>query len=248
MSAWYDDDDFWTAFYPAMFHSGRWENAGEEAQAAATLLGLAAPAHVLDFCCGPGRHAVALAQLGHRVVGVDRTAPYLKIARQKARDAGVTVTFSQADVRQFQQRGAFDAATSLYTSFGYFENPEDDRAILENVYASLKPGGKLLMDLSGKEIVARAFLARSWSEPEPGLLFLEERSVESGWERIANRWVLIRNGERIERRFSIRLYSGVELKALMLAVGFVHVDLYGSLTGDPYDQTARRLVAVGVKG
>lgn len=247
MSPWYEDDDFWTAFYPAMFHTGRWADAVGEIQAALVLLNLDAPADILDFCCGPGRHALALAQLGHRVTGVDRTAPYLEIARKKAQTAGVSVAFERADVRRFRRDRAFDAAVSLYTSFGYFDDPEDDRKALENIHASLKPGGKVLMDMMGKEVIARAFQPRSWSEPEPGLLFLEERAVENGWERIANRWVLLRDGKQREKRFAIRMYSGVELQALMLAVGFSRVDLYGSLSGDPYDQNARRLVAVGTK-
>ncbi len=247
MSAWYDDDQFWTAFYPAMFHASRWESAGEEVQTALGLVKVVEAVDILDICCGPGRHAIALAKLGHRVVGVDRTAPYLKIARQKAKAAGVSVKFEQSDVRQFQRKNAFDLAMSLYTSFGYFDDPEDDRKLLENVYASLKPGGRLLMDMMGKEIVARAFQVRSWSEPEPGVLFLEERTVERGWECMGNRWILIRGEERIEKKFSIRMYSGVELKALMLAVGFSEVNLYGNLDDSPYDHAARRLVAVGQK-
>lgn len=247
MSAWYDDDQFWMAFYPAMFHAARWESAGEEVQTVLDLLKISDSVDVLDFCCGPGRHAIALAKLGHRVVGVDRTAPYLKIARQKAKSADVSIAFEESDVRQFRRNKAFDLAVSLYTSFGYFEEPEDDRKLLENVYASLKPGGRLVLDLMGKEVVARAFQVRSWSEPEPGMLFLEERVVEQSWERMQNRWILIRGDERIEKQFSIRMYSGVELKALMLAVGFSHVDLYGTLDGAPYDHLARRLVAVGVK-
>lgn len=247
MSAWYEDDDFWMAFYPAMFHAGRWADATGEVQAALALLGVDAPVEVLDFCCGPGRHAIALAQLGHRVVGVDRTAPYLKIAQKKAEAAGVSMAFERADVRHFRRDGAFDAAVSLYTSFGYFDDPEDDRKVLENIHASLKSGGKGLLDMMGKEVIARTFQSRSWSEPEPGMLFLEERAVENGWERIANRWVLLREGKQYEKRFALRMYSGVELKALMLAVGFGRVELYGSLSGDPYDQNARRLVAVGIK-
>ena len=90
MAAWYEDDAFWTAFYPAMFHEGRWAAADEEVRAALDLMGIVEPVDVLDFCCGPGRHAVALAREGHRVTGVDRTGPYLDIARKKARTAGVS--------------------------------------------------------------------------------------------------------------------------------------------------------------
>ena len=40
MPAWYEDDAFWTTFYPAMFHERRWEIAGGEIDAVVTLLGI----------------------------------------------------------------------------------------------------------------------------------------------------------------------------------------------------------------
>ncbi|MBM0103281.1 methyltransferase domain-containing protein [Steroidobacter sp. S1-65] len=69
---------------------------------------------VLDIGCGPGMTTFMLARrvgsAGH-VFGVDRDAQMLQVARQKARDTGVTnVTFIQGgfDVR-FPERGALDA-------------------------------------------------------------------------------------------------------------------------------------------
>jgi len=73
----------------------------------------------------------------------------------------------------------FDIAISLFTSFGYFEDPRDDQKVLANVHASLKPGGKLLMDMSGKEVIARTFQPTGWSEPEPGTLVLQDRKVNA---------------------------------------------------------------------
>jgi SAM-dependent methyltransferase len=244
---WYEDDRFWDDFYPALFHEGRWRVAPDEAASAIALAGMAPGSEVLDFCCGPGRHSLAFARQGLRVTGVDRTAPYLSRARDRAQKDGLDIEFVEEDVRRFCRAGAYDFAVSLFTSFGYFEDPSDDRTLLQNVFASLRPGGRLLMDMSGKEIVARAFQPRSWSEPEPGLYFLEERSPAEGWEAIDNRWLLIKDGQIREQRYRIRIYSGVELQAVMLSVGFSRVDLFGTLDGAPYDHTARRLVAVGTK-
>lgn len=247
MSEWHEADVFWRAFYPVMFPESRWAVAPEQVDLALSLLGVDEPVDILDFCCGPGRHTLALAQLGHRVLGVDRTAFYLDMGRKKAIDMGVDVTFEQCDVRAFKQVNAFDCAVSLFTSFGYFEAIEDDMKVLENMYAALRPNGKVLMDLSGKEVVAKAFTDRGWSEPEPGVVWLEERSVMPEWAGIKNKWTLVRGKETFTHTLSIRLYSGLELKKALLAVGFKHVNLYGSLEGDPYDDRARRLVAVGVK-
>lgn len=247
MSEWHENDAFWTAFYPVMFSKARWAIADDEVQSALSLLDIQTPVDVLDFCCGPGRHAVALAKLGHRVLGVDRTAFYLDVGREKAKEAGVEVLWALGDVRLFQRVAAFDCALSVFTSFGYFQDPADDLRLLENVYASLRPGGKLLMDLSGKEVVEKALTPYSCAEPEQGLIWTEERTVLGDWEGIKNKWTLLRGEEKFEHTLFIRLYSGEDLKKILLNVGFSRVNLFGSLEGDPYDHLARRLVVVGVK-
>ena len=245
---WHEDDSFWDDFYPAMYHKGRWEAAIDEATQVAGLLGLSRGDRILDICCGPGRHALNFARMGFQVVGIDRTETYVEIGRRRATEEGLEVEFIQDDVRVFRGDWRYDASVSMYTSFGYFENPDEDRRYLESVCRALKPGGRLAIDLSGKEVLARVFRDRNWTELEDDTVFLEEREIEGDWERIHNRWVLIREGTRIERRFSIRIYSGSELKSLMLESGFETVDLYGTLDGKPYDLAARRLVAVGRRG
>ena len=185
--------------------------------------------------------------MGHRVLGIDRTACYLDIGRKKALASGVPVSFELGDVRTFRREKAFDGAVSMFSSFGYFEDPQDDIRLLENVVASLRPGGKLVMDLLGKEVIARSFTSRSWSEPEPGLLWLEERRVLPGWSAIENKWTLVKGDQKREHVLTIRMYSGSELAAVFSRAGFSRVELFGSIDGGPYDPTARRRVAVGVR-
>jgi SAM-dependent methyltransferase len=245
--SWYEDDKFWVDFYPAMYHEGRWEVAVEEVKQISGLLQLAPGDRVLDVCCGPGRHAICLARAGFEMMGVDHTATYLDIGRQRAEDERLEVDFILDDVRQFRREAGFDAALCMYTSLGYFDDPDEDRVLLENICHSLKPGGRLIVDLSGKEVLAHLFRAENRTVLADGSTFLEERSIVGDWERVNNRWVLDREDGRVERRFSVRIYSGEDLKGMMLAAGFETVDLYGTLDGTPYDHSARRLVAVGLR-
>jgi SAM-dependent methyltransferase len=156
------------------------------------------------------------------------------------------VEFLQEDMRNFCRPETYDAALNLYTSFGYFENPEEDRQVLKNVYSSLKKGGKLVIDVMGKEVLARIFRERDWHE-EDGIIFLEERKLSNGWSRIQNRWIMIKGEERKEFTFSLRLYSGEELSLLLSESGFNSVELFGDLSRMPYDHTAKRLVALAIK-
>jgi len=244
--AWHEDDRFWERTAPFQFSERRWAAAPEEVEKALALLELEAGAAVLDLCCGPGRHSLELARRGFKVTGVDRTARFLEEARRRAEAEGLEIEFVQEDMRTFRRPGAFDAAINLWTSFGYFDDPEEDRRVLENIYASLKPDGKLLLDVMGKEVLARIFRPRDWQEHD-GVLFLEERRLIEGWSRIETRWIIIRDGEREEFTLSLRLYSGAELRALLQEVGFRRTWLFGDLDGEPYDQDARRLVALAEK-
>ena len=247
MNPWHEQDDFWETFCPSLFGEERVEAAVGEVDHVLELTGLSPGAAVLDLACGPGRHALELARRGFRVTGVDRTAAYLKQARCRADEEGLSVEWVQADMRDFCRADAFDAAINMYTAFGYFEDPADDRAVAANLFRSLRVGGVLVMELMGKEVLARIFQERGWREYEDGTLMLEERKIRSGWDWIDNRWILLRGGARKEFRVGHRLYSAAELSSLLTDCGFASVDVYGSLEGTPYDHTARRLVLVASK-
>lgn len=180
------------------------------------------------------------------MTGVDRTTTYLEQARQQAEKEGLNVEFVHEDMRAFVRPGAFDSVVSTFTTFGYFEDPADDRRVVENVYKSLKPGGIFLIDMHGKETLARIFQEKDWSEKD-GVIMLQERKVTQNWSWMWSRWIIFKGNERIENELSHRLYSGTEAAALLTGGGFSRADIYGSLEGIPYDHKAQRLIAVGRK-
>ena len=243
---WHEDDAFWATFASSMFTPERWEAVVEEVDQLLALTKIEPGSRVLDLCCGPGRHALELARRGYLVTGVDRTAAYLGKAREEADTDGLCAEFVQEDMRRFCRPAEFDAALNLFTAFGYFEDQDEDRKVLINLHRSLKAGGTLVMDLMGKERLARVFRERDWHEVD-GALMLVERRICQNWSWIENRWLLITDGDRKEFRVSHRLYSASELDALLTECGFSSVAIHGDLSGAPYDHEAKRLVAVARK-
>jgi hypothetical protein len=147
-------------------------------------------------------------------------------------------------MREFRRPSSFDLVCSLYASFGYFDDSEN-RRVLENVCASLVPHGVLVLDLIGRETAARHWQERRWHEVD-GVLYLERCTSADDWASMVSEWIVVRKGVRAEFRVKQRLYSGTELRELLLSVGFTTVQLAGGLDGEvPYDQSARRLVAIG---
>lgn len=247
MTEWYAHDSFWETFQSYMFDPRRMSQTAAEVDQMSSLLGFQSGAAVLDLCCGIGRHSMEFARRGFKVTGVDRTLPYLEQARASAAKENLEIEFVQSDMREFSRPAAFDGAINFFTAFGYFDDPADDAKVARNLFDSLKPGGRLIVDVVGKEILAGRFRERDWNKREDGTIVLEERRLLDGWKRLETRWTRIRNGERRESTLKLRLYSGAELESLLRGVGFREVRLYGSLSATPYDQNAERLIAVAAK-
>ena len=247
MPTWFENDAFWHVFAPTMFRQKQFDAAVDEIDCVLALAPLDPGAPVLDMCCGPGRHSLELARRGYRVTGVDRTREFLDTARENARQEGLSLELFECDAREFSRPESFDLATNLYTSFGYFADTDDDRRMARNLFEALKPGGTLVMEMMGKEVLSRIFTPRNWEEIDDVIL-LQERTLSDAWRWIENRWILLRGEERHEFRFGHRLYSADELCSLLAEVGFAATTAYGSLAGVPYDQEAKRLVVVAEKG
>jgi len=226
-----------------MFDERRWSEAAGEVDSAVRLLGIDPPAAVLDLCCGPGRHVLELARRGYEVTGVDATGPFLLEAEGLSNAEGLEVELVHEDMRRFSRDGGFDAVLSMATSFGYFEDPADDRLVLENIRSSLRSGGALLMELMGKEVVCRTLAKPEWRE-ENDVFLLTEQRVRESWGWVDNRLVVLTDGGRQELVLSHRLYSAAELSAALAETGFDAVGIFGGLSGRPYDEEATSLVVV----
>lgn len=243
---WYADETFWSTSFPFLFPQEAFERASEEISRITHLTGCGG-GRVLDLACGPGRHAVPLAERGFQVTAVDRSAFLLERAREYAGDHGVGIEWVEEDMREFRRSEVFDLAISLFTSFGFFDDAAENERVLANVYASLRPGCHFVIDVLGKEVIARRFQPVAVSEsPEAGLMVQRSKVIDD-WRRIANEWSFVREGVIHSVEFCVWVYSGKELADMLAGVGFTHVGLFGGLDGSPYGTEARRLVALARK-
>lgn len=238
------DDSVWAVGRQSIFPVGAFAAAPAEMAACLKLAGVTGACDVLDMPCGPGRHALPLARVGHRVTAVDITPSYLEELRGHAVDGELDIDIVQADMREFVRPEAFDLALNLYHSFGYFDDKEDDRRVLRNFATSLRPGGVLVMDLIDKDVLARELRPFNERLLDDGTLVREESLVSPDGDWLHSTWTYLRPGERHEFDMSHRLYGGAELRRELLDAGFSAVDLFGGLDGRPFDAAAVRLVAV----
>src|SRR5208283_3322069 len=130
------------------------------------------------------------------------------------------VEFIKKDMRDFVRPATFDLAINMFTSFGYFDDKNDDAVVLQNVFTSLKTGGAFIIDVMGKEIIARIFQQSSTNVLPDGTMVVQQREIFDEWSRIRVTWTIIRNGTATSYSFHHTLYSGIELKGRMEAAGF----------------------------
>ncbi len=98
---------------------------------------------VMDLACGKGRHSIYLNSMGYHVTGLDLSAQNIKIANQSSNKF---LNFHEHDMRHVFQEEAFDFVFNMFTSFGYFDNSEENFLAIEAVAKSLKPKGKFVLD------------------------------------------------------------------------------------------------------
>ncbi|MGH7771376.1 MAG: class I SAM-dependent methyltransferase [Candidatus Binatia bacterium] len=246
MPEWFEDESFWTEMYPFTFSEKRFEVAAEEVDKIINLVGFQGSS-VLDLCCGPGRHAVLLAKKGYSVTAVDKSRFLIGKAVERAKAAGVQIELVQEDMRNFARPAAYDLVLNFFTSFGYFDDREDDLKVLRNVYESLRPTGVCLLEMFSKEWLARNLHRTISSELPDGSLRVQRHEVFDDWSRIRNEWILVKEGRTKVFKFHHTIYSGQELKDGLYQVGFKRVKLFGDLDGNEYGLNAQRLVATAWK-
>ena len=243
---WFDDDPFWRELYPFMFPEKRFAAAAAQI---GKVLKLTKPKGkaVLDLCCGPGRWAIPLAQQGFSVTGVDRTTFLLNAARTRAKAAEVKIEWVRADMRDFLRPDSFDLALSMLTSFGYFDRKDEDRLVLRNMFVNLKAGGVCMIDVAGKEQLARVYQPTTSATLPNGDILVQRHRIADAWSRIHNEWILVRKGRTRSFSFHHTIYSAQELRDRLADAGFEQIKVYGSLDGDEYGPNPQRLIVVGRK-
>ncbi|GGK74675.1 methyltransferase [Sphaerisporangium melleum] len=242
---WYEDEDLWTGFAEVMFSPERAAQA-ERAVTDSPVLRFPDGSRVLDQCCGMGVFTVPLARAGHAVTGIDLSPIMLSRAERACAEAGVQAELVRSDMRDYVRPGAFDAVINLYTSFGYFAEPEENLRVLRNAHDSLAPGGVLVVDLMGKETYAR-WAGRPKVVNVPGGQVFMSDTILDDWTRYRTEWTLVRDGTARSAALTCFVYSAAELRALFQDAGFARVECFGGFDGRPYDDRADRLIVRGTR-
>jgi 2-polyprenyl-3-methyl-5-hydroxy-6-metoxy-1,4-benzoquinol methylase len=219
----------------------------EAAQLTAWIAGLLPPAQhpdVLDMGCGRGRHSLLLAKEGYRVTGVDLSSRAIETARRKAAESNITnVRFLTGNMSTWQGR-PFHIVCNLFTSFGYFEDDDDNLRVIRNMQSNLKEGGFLVMDYLNPEAVQRNLV------PEETVVVGEmscriTRHIEDGTVVKSLSFVSSSDGKAMTFQERVKLYGREWFESAFTNLGMTMQTIRGDYSGGAFDPlTSPRMVMV----
>jgi SAM-dependent methyltransferase len=190
-----------------MWSTGDYPEVARRIESVAELLvervGAGPGLEVLDVATGSGNVAIAAAQAGATVTGLDLTPELLEAARRRALQAGLDVRFIEGDAEELPfESGSFDRVTSC---FGVMFAPRQQQAAAE-LARVVRPGGTVAFTAWTPDgLIGRTFRIISSFMPAPP----PELKPPVSWG----------DEEHVRRLFAD---SGAELSFERLTVPFMH--------------------------
>jgi SAM-dependent methyltransferase len=194
---------------------------------------------ILDLGCGNGRHAICLNEMGYNVVGLDLSSLQIQEAKK---NENATLKFQLEDMRKLDYVREFDIVLNLFTSFGYFKVPSENRLVLYGVKKALRPNGVVVIDYMNSPKVVSSLSATEMKKID-GIEFEIKRLVKQGCIR---KIILINDKEKGEEyRFeeSVQILNLDDFAELLDEVNMEIFQVWGDYSGAEYNpKSSERMI------
>jgi len=236
------EDWFDTIYYHILYKKRNDEEAAQFLDNLISFLSPSKDSKFLDLACGKGRHSIYLSQKGFDVTGIDLSENSIETASKLANDK---LQFIVHDMREHLPGFEFDFVLNLFTSFGYFENPDDDKTVINMVNECLKPSGIFVLDYFNFEKPHKSFEI-PFSKTIDSISFEIKKRVENS--RIIKD-IIVRDKDKVyQYSEQVRIYKLDQFKELFDGASFNIITTFGNYQLEPYDeQFSERLILVAQK-
>lgn len=197
---------------------------------------------LLDLACGKGRHAITLNNKGYNVLGVDLSSNSIEQASIHSKKG---LEFGIHDMRQTIPNRSFHAVFNLFTSFGYFDNTDDNAKVLSSVYEMLVPKGILVIDFMNSCKNTQNLIAKEVKEVD-GIVFTIDRCYEHNF--IIKDIRFEDGGKKHHYTERVQALKLENFKFLLQKTGFEILRTFGNFDLAPFEQeTSDRLIIIAQK-
>lgn len=189
---------------------------------------------IIDLACGKGRHSIFLNQLGYDVLGVDLSEESISHNIAFEND---TLEFKVHDMRDelFPSIASekVDAVFNLFTSFGYFDEEEEDRKVFSSVKNVLKDNGIFILDFLNERFVKNT-LIKETTINKGGIDFHIIKRIED--QHVIKDIYFEDKGEKFHYFEKVKLHTLEEITALAENSGFETIKIWGNYHLDDFDR------------
>jgi SAM-dependent methyltransferase len=229
---------FNTSYYHILYSNRDYSEAQEFMQNLVRFLRFKKSDLLLDVGCGKGRHSIYLNSLGYNVVGADLSKNSILEAKKSENER---LRFIELDMRN-PFRLKYDAILNLFTSFGFFEDDNEDIAILQNIKNALKPNGVAVIDfMNVKNVIPN--LVPEETKIIQGISFKINRYIQHGF--IVKEINFDIDDEHHTYFEKVKILDVLKIKIYLNSVGFKIKHIFGNYQLDSFnEETSDRLILV----
>ena len=202
-------------------------------------LQLSKDSKIIDLACGKGRHSVFLQQLGYEVLGVDLSEESIEHNKQFETSSTETpkLTFEVHDMRNELYPNVssekVNAVFNLFTSFGYFDDDEDDRKVFSSVKNVLQIDGIFVLDFLNEKFVKNTLVYET-TVTKDGIDFLIKKRIEE--KHIIKDIFFEDKGESFHYFEKVKLHTLEEIKKIAESFGFEAVKIWGNYQLEDFER------------
>ena len=232
-TSWFD-----TPYYHILYKERNYREAQIFMDNLTHYLNLPEKAKVLDLACGKGRHSIYLNQLGFDVLGADLSENSIAEASKNTNE---TLHFKVHDMREpFEEK--YDAIFNLFTSFGYFENDEDNLTTLKAIKDSLSEYGFAVIDFMNVPQVLETLVPEETKTVE-GIDFQIKRYLKDG--HIYKEIDFEDKGQKFHFTEKVKALTLKDFEVLMEEAGIYLLDIFGDYKLKKFHKTdSERLIMI----
>jgi len=201
---------------------------------------------VCDLACGTGTLAVDFAQKGIKTYAVDLSPDFCRLARAKARKAGVKVRVMRADMRSFELPEQVDLVTCQFDALNHVPSKTGLAQVAKSVVRALRPGGYFWFDVNTRLAFKETWVHTWWRE-WPGIVIVMRNGNDSAHDRAWTDVEWFIREDRLWRRHHEHVeevcWSGAEVRRALRDAGFGHIrtwDVGQFLRNDPFVRPGHR--------
>jgi SAM-dependent methyltransferase len=232
-ASWFD-----TPFYHQLYKDRNHDEAQLFMDNLTQYLNLPEQANILDLACGKGRHSIYLNSLGYHVTGVDLSENSISYAKQFEND---TLKFKVHDMC-FPLNQQFDAVFNLFTSFGYFENEEDNLKTIKAIKAEINETGFGVIDFMNTNYVLNNLVSEDIKTIDD-VTFTQKRYVKNGY--IIKDIEFNKDGKSFNFQERVKAFTLEDFEAMFEQSGIYLLDIFGDYKLGKYDKNnSERLVMI----